>query len=73
MLYKSRVIAGQRLITTSVSSHCGPGADQLPSLFEDTLANDPACARDGDRLIANFGMDALDGMTRDGRCCIRLV
>jgi hypothetical protein len=69
----NRVSAGRRLITPSVSSHRGPGAEQLPNLLEGTLANDLAFARDGGLPIADFGMDALDGMTRDGRCCIRLV
>ena len=48
-------------------------ADQPPNLVEGTLANGRAFACNGDLLVANFGMDALEGMTRDGRCRIRLV
>jgi sugar lactone lactonase YvrE len=56
---------GQRLITTSGN----PGvADAAPNLFEGTLPNGLAFARNGDLLIANFGTDALEIMTRDGKC-----
>src|SRR5512146_2325772 len=41
---------------------------QSPSLFEGTLPNGLAFARNGDLLIANFGTDTLDAMTRDGKC-----
>ena len=59
----------QRLITPSVSS--GPGAaaggESARNPFEGTLPNGLAFAANGDVLIANFGTDALEVMTRDGR------
>src|SRR5580704_7392248 len=43
------------------------GAPQEASgLYEGTLPNGLAFARNGDILIANFGTDALEVMTRDG-------
>lgn len=41
--------------------------DASPSLVEGTLPNGLAFARNGDLLIANFGTEALEIMTRDGR------
>jgi sugar lactone lactonase YvrE len=38
-----------------------------PNLIEGTLPNGLAFARNGDLLIANFGTDTLDMMTRDGK------
>src|ERR1700744_804234 len=38
-----------------------------PNLIEGTLPNGLAFARNGDLLIANFGTDTLDLMTRDGK------
>src|SRR5690349_10124544 len=38
-----------------------------PNLFEGTLPNGLAFARNGDLLIANFGTDTLDVMTREGK------
>jgi sugar lactone lactonase YvrE len=46
----------------------GPGAGEAPNLIEGTLPNGLAFARNGDILIANFGTDALELMTRDGAC-----
>ncbi|HEX4295027.1 MAG TPA: SMP-30/gluconolactonase/LRE family protein [Rhizomicrobium sp.] len=51
----------QRLVAASA----GAGA---PDLFGGTLPNGLAFARNGDLLIANFGTDALETMTRDGAC-----
>ena len=39
-----------------------------PNLVEGTLPNGLAFARNGDLLIANFGTDTLDRMTRGGNC-----
>src|SRR5271170_1703164 len=55
----------QRLITASGNA---AGAGAAPNLIEGTLPNGLAFARNGDILIANFGTDALEIMTRDGRC-----
>jgi len=55
----------QRLVTVPDN---GAAADAAPNLFEGTLPNGLAFARNGDILIANFGTDALEVMTRDGRC-----
>ena len=57
----------QQLIPAPHAGHSGLGADQAPDLFEGTLPNGLAFARNGDILIANFGTDALEVMTRDGR------
>jgi gluconolactonase len=42
-------------------------AEEAPDLVHGTLPNGLAFARNGDFLIANFGTDALEVMTRDGR------
>jgi gluconolactonase len=55
--------ASQLLVTAS--GNTGTGA---PNLFDGTLPNGLAFTRDGDLLIANFGTDALEIMTRDGTC-----
>jgi gluconolactonase len=54
----------QRLITPA-GSHSS--ADTAPNLFDGTLPNGLAFARNGDLLIANFGTDSLEVMTRDRR------
>jgi sugar lactone lactonase YvrE len=56
----------QRLITVSES---GRSCD-APNLVDGTLPNGLAFARNGDILIANFGTDALEVMTRSGECRI---
>lgn len=56
----------QKLLTPVASSATPPGA--APNLFEGTLPNGLAFARNGDLLIANFGTDRLEAMTRDGKC-----
>jgi len=57
----------QRLITPADAGHSDLGADQVPNLYEGTLPNGLAFARNGDLLIANFGTDALEVLTRDGK------
>jgi sugar lactone lactonase YvrE len=54
----------QRLVAPSAGAK---GAD-APNLFDGTLPNGLAFARNGDLLIANFGTNALEIMTRDGQC-----
>jgi gluconolactonase len=56
----------QRLITPSVSSLSSAGGEQPRSPFEGSLPNGLAFASNGDLLIANFGTDALEVLTRDG-------
>jgi len=56
----------QELITQTVSNHFDLGGDAAQSLLHGTLPNGLAFARNGDLLIANFGTDALEVMTRDG-------
>ena len=56
----------QRLIAARPSDHFDTDADMAASLLEGTLPNGLAFARNGDFLIANFGTDALEVMTRDG-------
>jgi gluconolactonase len=57
----------QQLVTQTVSDHFDLSADASRSLLEGTLPNGLAFARNGDLLIANFGTDALELMSRDGR------
>jgi sugar lactone lactonase YvrE len=54
----------QQLVTASGNKT----ADATSNLIEGTLPNGLAFARNGDILIANFGTDALEVMTRDGQC-----
>jgi gluconolactonase len=54
---------GQKLIAPVATAESGA----TPNLFEGTLPNGLAFARNGDLLIANFGTDTLDLMTRDGK------
>ncbi|PJG47378.1 gluconolactonase [Sphingobium sp. LB126] len=56
----------QRLVVQSASDHFNLEADEADSLLRGTLPNGLAFARNGDVLIANFGTDALEVMTRDG-------
>lgn len=58
-----RADGSQKLVAPAVDAK--PGA--APNLFEGTLPNGLAFARNGDLLIANFGTDTLDVMTRDGK------
>lgn len=53
----------QKLIAPAATAESGAA----PNLFEGTLPNGLAFARNGDLLIANFGTDTLDVMTRDGK------
>jgi gluconolactonase len=52
----------QKLIVPRVNKDSGAA----PNLFEGTLPNGLAFARNGDLLIADFGTDTLDLMNRDG-------
>lgn len=56
----------QHLVTAKVSDHFDTERDLAGSLLKGTLPNGLAFARNGDLLIANFGTDALEVMTRDG-------
>ncbi|MEI9929194.1 MAG: SMP-30/gluconolactonase/LRE family protein [Rhizomicrobium sp.] len=56
----------QKLVTASGGVR--NAGDMAPNLVEGTLPNGLALARNGDILIANFGTDALEIMTRDGTC-----
>ncbi|WP_327752248.1 SMP-30/gluconolactonase/LRE family protein (plasmid) [Sphingobium sp. SJ10-10] len=57
----------QKLVVQSASAHFDLQADEADSLLRGTLPNGLAFARNGDLLIANFGTDALEVMTRGGR------
>lgn len=57
----------QKLISQTVNDRFDSGPDALQGLLQGTLPNGLAFARNGDFLIANFGTDALEIMTRDGR------
>jgi len=56
----------QRLIPSPDAGHPNLGGYRAPNLYEGTLPNGLAFTRNGDLLIANFGTDALEVMTRDG-------
>lgn len=56
----------QRLVTQAIDAHFNVVADAANSLLRGTLPNGLAFARNGDILIANFGTDRLEIMTRDG-------
>jgi gluconolactonase len=60
------VDGSQKLITQTTDSHFDLNANMERSLLQGTLPNGLAFARNGDILIANFGTDALEVMTRDG-------
>jgi gluconolactonase len=57
----------QQLITPVTDSNLGGGANPGRGLVDGSLPNGLAFARNGDLLIANFGTDVLEVMTRDGR------
>lgn len=57
----------QKLIAARPSEHFAPDEDLASSLLTGTLPNGLAFAANGDFLIANFGTDALEVMTRDGQ------
>jgi gluconolactonase len=61
----------QRLIPAPDAGHSDLDQDRAPNLFGGTLPNGLAFARNGDLLIANFGTDALEVMTRNG--CRRIL
>jgi gluconolactonase len=57
----------QQLITPRADSRLNGPANHGRSLANGSLPNGLAFARNGDLLIANFGTDVLEVMTRDGR------
>ena len=57
----------QQLIAQTADTHFDLRADAQKSLLQGTLPNGLAFAANGDILIANFGTDVLELMTRDGR------
>jgi sugar lactone lactonase YvrE len=56
----------QRLVAQTVDPHFDIGANAKESLLYGTLPNGLAFAKNGEILIANFGTDRLEVMTRDG-------
>ncbi|UHC20151.1 SMP-30/gluconolactonase/LRE family protein (plasmid) [Methylobacterium currus] len=56
----------QRLVTPTVSAGFATLADEATRFVSGTLPNGLAFARNGDILIANFGTDRLEIMTRGG-------
>src|ERR1700737_1240918 len=57
----------QTLIAQKPDSHFDITRDAGKSLLSGTLPNGLAFARNGDFLIANFGTDCFEVMTRDGK------
>jgi len=62
-----RADGNQQLITPAVDGHLDGGANHGRSVVNGSLPNGLAFARNGDLLIANFGTNVLEVMTRDGR------
>lgn len=58
----------QKLVAPKVDSHFESSTSFQERYARGTLPNGLAFTREGDLLIANFGTDALELMTRDGRC-----
>src|SRR5436190_4666319 len=56
----------QQLITQTRSRHFEGAASEASRYLEGTLPNGMAFASNGDFLIANFGTDCLEVMSRDG-------
>ena len=56
----------QTLVTQKRSAHFADAPSEAGRYLEGTLPNGLAFARNGDFLIANFGTDCLEVMTRDG-------
>ena len=57
----------QEIISQRSSGHFTNAQDEATRYLEGTLPNGLAFARNGDILIANFGTDCLEVMSRDGR------
>lgn len=62
----------QRLIAQALDTRFGATADEAARFTSGTLPNGLAFAADGALLIANFGTDRLERMTRDGRTEVML-
>ena len=56
----------QRIVRQRQSGHFEGAASEASRYLEGTLPNGMAFARNGDFLIANFGTDCLEVMTREG-------
>jgi gluconolactonase len=56
----------QTIVTQKRSAHFTDAASEATRYLQGTLPNGMAFARNGDFLIANFGTDCLEVMTRDG-------
>lgn len=61
-----RADGSQQIVTQRHSDHFGGAATEASRYLEGTLPNGLAFADNGDILIANFGTDRLEVMTRDG-------
>src|ERR1700737_3021747 len=57
----------QQIITSSPSEDFGVASSEAARYLTGTLPNGLAFSRNGDFLIANFGTDCLELMTRDGK------
>jgi sugar lactone lactonase YvrE len=62
----------QQLIVPTADAHFDLAADAAGSLLGGTLPNGLAFAANGDLLIANFGTDRLERMTRGGQTRVLL-
>ena len=57
---------GQKLVAQRSSAHFAEASSEAARYLQGTLPNGMAFTRNGDFLIANFGTDRLEVMTRDG-------
>jgi sugar lactone lactonase YvrE len=60
----------QKLVAQHVDSRFSESSDADKYILRGTLPNGLAFARNGDILIANYGTNALERMTRDGRSTV---
>src|SRR5579864_5896234 len=57
----------QNITTQKRSAHFADASSEANRYLQGTLPNGLAFARNGDFLIANFGTDCLEVMSRDGK------
>jgi gluconolactonase len=60
----------QEITTQQRSNHFAGASTEAARYLRGTLPNGLAFARNGDFLIANFGADCLEVMSRDGNSCV---
>jgi len=67
---KIRPDGSQSIVTQQRSAHFAAAGSEANRYLRGTLPNGLAFARNGDFLIANFGTDCLETMTREGKSTV---